>query len=402
MSGLAPEMIADSVVTLAGLVGLLFFAQVLRMQKPRTVVTRRFLFAIHVVAGLLAIRLLQWLTGVEWIGRVTFAVAGVVPLTMLLVAEAMLRRHAPLILKALAAGGALVFALLALLMPERLALIALGALAVFQMTAFVGLAILVLGRDRKSLSIGENTMIDRLALSLVLIVPFALTDFRTEFLDTPVRLSGIAILALCWLGLTLRRNEATQSEIISSAATLGVGLLFAAICIMSLAQLDARTTLQVMAVFLGLGLLALVINQARLIRRADRVARVLDVLADAKVDGHDAFLDALQTRALTSGALILDVKGLADFDAAFRDHFTHQTVISAQTLDQIENPQVAEQCVWFFRKFEASHAMLVSQDPFRVMALNVPALAQSRQLEQELKIAQRLAVLLAEREASHG
>lgn len=402
MTGLSPELIADSVVTLASLIGLALFAQVLRMQRPRTIVTNRFLFAIQVVAALLAIRLVQWLTGVDWIGRLTFAVAGLVPLAMLLVAEALLRLHAPLALKVWAAGGAVFFALVAVVARTDHGLLALISLAVFQVIAFVALTIFVMGRDRQSLSIAENTMIDRLSLSLVLIVPLAMTDFRTPFLDLPVRLSGIAILAMCWLVLTLRRNDTAQSEIVSVTAALAVGLVFASLCIMELASLDARTTVQVMALVVSVGLLALIFNQTRLIKREDKVGRVLDVLADTSLTEHDAFLEALQTRALTFGALILDTDGLRDFDAAFEEHFTHQTLVSSVDLQQIKDPQLAEQFAWFFRKFEASHVMLVSKNPFRVMALNVPTLAQSRQREQELRIAQRIAVLLAARGASHG
>ncbi|MEM9794205.1 MAG: hypothetical protein AAF848_14775, partial [Pseudomonadota bacterium] len=60
-------------------------------------------------------------------------------------------------------------------------------------------------------------------------------------------------------------------------------------------------------------------------------------------------------------------------------------------------PNVAEQFEWFFRKFESTHAMLVSRTPFQIMAIHIPALAQSEKVEQELKVAQKLAILLAER-----
>ncbi|WP_299153634.1 hypothetical protein [uncultured Tateyamaria sp.] len=401
MTGFSPELIADSVVTLASLFGLALFGQVLRMQRPRTVLTRRFLFAIQVVAALLAIRLLQWLTGAEGIGRLTFAFAGLVPLAMLLVVEALLRRHAPLILKAWAAVGALVFAVVAAVTPPTQAFLAIISLAGFQVLTVVALTVLVLARDRKSLSVAENTTIDRLALSLALIVPLTISDFRTEFLDFPVRLSGIAILAMCWLGLTLRRSDATQSEVVSATAALAAGLAIASLCIMELAGLDVRTTVQVMAIVVSVGLLALIFYQARLIRREVKVGRVLDVLADDGLSSHDAFLQALQTRALTSGALILNADSLGDFDAVFKDHLIRRGVVSSKDLDLLGNPKLSEQFAWFFRKFEASHVMLVSKDPLRTMALNVPALAQSRQLELELRIAQRLAVLLAERDASH-
>lgn len=402
MTGFSPEMIADSVVTLAALLGLAFFGQVLRQQRPRSALTRRFLFAIKVVAALLAIRLLQWVTGAEPIGRLTYAVAGLVPLAMLLVAEALLRRHAPLILKIWAAGGALIFALVAALSPVDQGSLAIVALATFQVVAFAAITVLVMARDRSGLSVAENITVDRLAVALILIVPLSMTDFRTEFLDLPVRLSGIAILIMCWLALTLRRSDAMQSETLTATAALAASLIFASLCIMALAGLDMRTTVQVMAVIVSVGLSSLIFYQARVIRREDKAGRMLDVLADAKLRTHDAFLQALQTRAFTSGALILTTDSLVDFDANFTHHLMQQHVVSSENLSLLGDAKLAEQFDWFFRKFEASHVMLVSQEPMRLMALNIPTLTKSRQLEQELRIAQRLAVLLAEREPSNG
>ena len=156
-----------------------------------------------------------------------------------------------------------------------------------------------------------------------------------------------------------------------------------------------------MAVIVSISMLAIIFNQVRNIRREDKIGRMRDVLADAQLNDPGAFLEALQNRALTSGALILDADSLGDFDAAFRNHLIRKGIIASQDIDQISDPQLAEQFAWFFRKFAASHAMLVSDNPLRIMALNVPTLAQSKQLKQELRIAQRIAILLAEREAPH-
>lgn len=402
MSNWPPELIADSVVSLAGLLGLVLFGRVLRRQQPRPTVTRRFLFAIQVVGAIMAVRLVQWVTGSDGVGRLTFAVASLVPIASLLVAEALVRRHAPPALKIWTAAGTGLFVLVAVVASREHAVPATLSLAGFQALTFAALAVFVLGRDRQSLSVAENTTIDRLALSLVLIFPLALTDFRTEMWDLPVRLSGIAILVLCWLGLTLRRNRTTQSDVVAAVAAFAVGLLATAVVIAQLATLDTRATVQVMAVILSVGLLALVYVQARQIRREDRAGLVLDVLADTRLDDHAAFLSALQTRALTSGALILEDGTLEDFDTAFRKHFDREPIVCSTRLDHLGGLQVAEQFEWFFKKFDASHAMLVSKQPFRVMALKIPALAQSGQLEQELKIAQRIAMMLAKREAARG
>lgn len=400
MTGLSPELIADSVIALTSLIGLGLFARVLRVQQPQTEVTRRFLIAIQVVAALLAIRLLQWLSGVEWIGRLTFAVAGTVPLAVLLVTEALLRRHAPLALKIWTAGGAALLALVAILGRPDQSLVAVMALAAFQVLAFVAIGVLVVARDRQSLSVAENAAVDRLALSLVLIVPLALTDFRTSLFELPVRLSGIAILALCWLGLTLRRSDAEQSDVVSATVIFTAGLAFASGCVMVLADLDLRTTVQVMAVVVSVVLLVQIYADARKIRRDDKAGRVLGVLADATLTDHRSFLEALKTRAMISGAVILEAEALRDFDEAFRDHVRQQGVISSGEVAKPLDPPLADQLAWFFRKFEASHAILVSSAPFRIMVVNVPTLAQSQQLEQELRIAQRMSALLAAQDAA--
>ncbi|MGD1882233.1 MAG: hypothetical protein ACFB11_07905 [Paracoccaceae bacterium] len=399
MTDLSPELIADAVVSLTSLIGLALFGQVLRLEQPRPTVTRRFLFAIQIVAAIMAARLLQWMTGWQEIGRLTFVFASLVPLASLLVAEALLRRHAPPILKLLAAGGALTLSFVGLLASRDYALAALISLAVFQTLMFIALGALILSRDRGSLSPAENTTIDRLALSLILILPLALADFRTEIFDIPVRPSGIAILVLCWLGLTLRRSGTGQADLLSSVAASAASLLVAAFCIAALANLDTRTTIQVMAVTLSLGLLALVHTHARRTRREDSAGLLLDVLADANRHDHSTFLTALQTRALTSGALILDKSSLGDFDTSFEEQFAHAPIMSSTDLHKLQTPPLIEQFEWFFRKFDASHAMLVSTTPFRIMVLKIPMLARSEQLEQELKIAQRMAIMLASRNA---
>lgn len=392
-----PEVIADGFVSLASMMGLLLLAGVLRIQRPRPDINRRFLFAIHITAAIMATRLLLWFTGWEAIGRLTYIAASIMPLAALMVVEALLRRHAAVALKAWAAIGAVVFSLIGLFATEGFALPALIALAAFQALTFIALAVLLIRRDRGDVSPTENTMIDSLGLSLVLILPLAITDFRTEMMDLPVRLSGIAVLALCWLALALRRGSAALPGIIAPVAVLVGVLLAAALAISALAQLDARAIVQVMAIVISAGLLAAVYAQTRFITREANQGALLSALANSALDDHETFLRRLLTSAFPSAALVIDTKSLADFDSGFREHFEHQPIVRSGTLNQINTPNVAEQFEWFFRKFESTHAMLVSRTPFQIMAIHIPALAQSEKVEQELKVAQKLAILLAER-----
>ncbi|WP_136440539.1 hypothetical protein [Pacificoceanicola onchidii] len=389
---LAPEIIADSFVSLSSLLGLFFFGQVLRAQYPREPVTRRFLFAIRVVALMLAARLVQWLTGWEGIGRLTFLAAGLIPLAALLVSEALMRRHAPAPLKLWTAGGAGLLALAALFTPGQHAGTALVIMAAYQALTFAALVALVLTRDRSALSPSENRTLDRLLLALALILPLALTDFRIGALDMPVRLSGLAILALCWLALSLR-SGADQSRLSFSVLAVTTGIvLAAAFAISALATLDARATVQVVAITLAAAMLALVFVAAKRARRQARGA-LLAKLSQAQTLG-----DLVKTFE-AAGMTRLEGASLTDFDARFRAYLNETGLLRAQDVPTIADASLKEQANWLFTKFGATHAFLLSESPFQIMALTVPGLAQSERQEQEFRLARRMAVLLKDNEA---
>ena len=107
MTALSPELMADGLVTLAGVVGLALFGQHLRHETARGSAHGPFRFAITVLLAVLVARLGFWVTGWRALDIATHLAASLLPLAALLIVEALLRRHAPLPLKAGAAGGAL-------------------------------------------------------------------------------------------------------------------------------------------------------------------------------------------------------------------------------------------------------------------------------------------------------
>lgn len=401
MTDMPAFLLADGFVSLTSLIGLIIFAGVLRRREPQTELIRKFIFAIQVLIALMAARLLQWSVGWEFAGRLTFLAAGLVPLAAVLVVEALLRRHAPLILKIWVVVGAFAAAGIAIFTPAGFGSTALVSLAVFQTVTFLALVGLVFLRDQTSLATSENDMINRLALSLLLILPFALTDFRTEFLDLPVRLSGVAILVLIWLALTLDREKG-ERNLLRPTLAYGITLLAAAFAIAGVAGLDTRTTVQVIAMMISAALLAATYDQARRMRQDKASDRLISFLGRGAFDDHKSYLLALQDNAPAGGFVILNNESLSDFDDAFRESLKAHHVVAQSDVANLTDASVAEQFDWFFQKYEASHAMLVSLDPIKVAALNVPVLAQSDRLEDELRVAQRMAVAFAARETQHG
>ena len=391
-------LVADVFVTLAALLGLLIFAGALRRQRPRTPLIETFIAAIYALCALMAARLLQWSTDLSWTGRATFLIAGTVPLFALLVVEALLRRHAALAFKYWVAGGALLFTAMAVFAPAVFAPVAILALALFQLLSFAGLAVMVLLRDETSLTPAENQMVNRLALSFLVILPFLLTDFRTEYLDAPVRLGGIAILTLCWLALTLEWDR-DDFALVAPVLAYGFCLLGATGAVAAIASLDLRATVQVLAILASALLLAAVYRQARANAAQEGQSLLMSVMADRSIRSQEALL-----RAITTGgsAVVLDETSLGDFDAGFRAHFTNIPMIAEAMVPRMSKPELAEQFEWFFKKFEASHALLVSARPFRLLVMDIPVLAQSDRLDEELRVLQRLALTLPARETADG
>ncbi|MEM7723205.1 MAG: hypothetical protein AAF376_12610 [Pseudomonadota bacterium] len=401
MTGPTPDLIADSFVTAASVIGLVLFRQILRAERSEAGSSHQFIFAINVIIVVMASRLLQWFTGWYAAGALTYVAACFIPLAALLVTENVLRRHAPFALKIWVTLGAAALSIGAVFEVLSMTVTYIYALAAFQFLTFAALGVLVVRRDRGSLSATENAMVDRLALSLLFILPFAVTDFRTEVFDAPVRMSGIAVLLLCWLAIGLRRGTASQSGVIASLLAPALAIGVAALAIALLTGLEGRAMVQVVAIMVSAGLVSRVAIAARDIRSEERSGGLLRYVATAPMRDHAGFLAGLQHQAPTSGALILDAASLADFDTAFRAQFDVTPVLRKTDIPKLSVANLAEQADWFFRKYDATHAVLVSRTPFRLMALNIPALTQSDEVEHELSVVQRMAVLLAEAEAAH-
>jgi hypothetical protein len=388
VTALSPELMADGLVTLAGVVGLALFGQHLRHETARGSAHGPFRFAITVLLAVLVARLGFWVTGWRALDIATHLAASLLPLAALLIVEALLRRHAPLPLKAGAAGGALAL-WAAVLLPIVPRDVATGALAAFQLLGFGALGVLVLRRDRGSLSAAENAMVDRLALSFLLILPLALTDFRLGPIDAPVRMSGIAILFLCWLAIGLRQHGADRpSEILVALAMLGAAMLVAGLAVAAITGLDARTTVQVVAVFTAAILVTQVHLGLRQVRRDVGTSGLLHYLATAPTDDPEVFLDGLRRIGPTAQAALLSGPALGDFDARFEALFDADPVLSAAA--RRGEASVAEQSDWFFARFDATHAIRVGRAPLKLLAVNLPAMAHTPELENEMRLVARL------------
>jgi hypothetical protein len=395
-------VIADTITSLAALAGLLIVISVVGGRDTGDPLSRRFLFGLRVLAVLLACRILDWTTGFALFRFVTIAAAGLLPLAALLLTEGLLRRHAPFALKVFAGGGAVLFLLVGLL-PERFAEPwRMALLLAFQFGGFLAIGWLVMTRDRDSLSSAENRTVERMALSLLLILPFMVTDYRPGLFEVPVRLGGIAILFLCWLTIGLGRANLGHRDTIGAFAVIALSSVFAGLALGGMDDLGWRGSVQGVVIVLSATLLAVIYNDSVSLTAERRRESLLKHMADGDLTDSARFLRGLQHHILVDGALILPAADLGDFDLAVLGRALEQEPVRSRADVQPNasvDQDVAEQLAWLFEKYEATHVLLATLEPLTLVALNMPALASSPGVEMELRAVQRMAMLISQREA---
>lgn len=396
------NVVSDSFVSLSAVLGLLILRRYL--SQNRSPQTFRFLFGIDVLNVMLISRVLFWTSELPFFGQLTVAAGGLVPLAALILAEGLMRRHAPQVLKWTSALGGLAVILLAVFFPQGQSWVAIYGLIGLQLFVFCGLGTWVVLRDRSSLTGSENLMIDRLSLSLLLVIPFALADFISAVEFVPIRLSGVAILFMCWLTISFNRSNQSHWEIAGSFALSTFAGVCAGLATSYIAGIDGTTTIQVIVVIVSAVLVAQIYNEQKTLRRDEDRQTILQHIASARFTSVETFLEELRRHPFMSEAVVLRKQDLGDFDAEFLASFDDQPIQTKakrkSTSASFGKGKHQEQIDWFFKKFDATHAMQVSREPILLIALNLPDLANAPGLDLELSVIRRVASLLKSEEAA--
>ncbi len=355
----------------------------------RSEIARRFRFCLWVLVVLMLSRIGHW-GGWGWLFSATAACcAALLPLAALVLAEGLLRRHAPPILKLTCAWGAVILGLLGLLQFSSLEVWRLTGLLLFQLLGLSGVAIFVLRRDRDSLSPTENRTVNRISLSFLLILPFLATDYMREaVVDAPVRLGGVAVLVLCWLSIGMNRSGLRARDILRSFGIvfLVTGLL--TLTLSGLVSLDMRAGVQVMAVVVSSLILLAIWQAAIALRIEDRQLVALREIAEARGQGPQASLALLRRAAGAPDAVLVEEVDLSGMNLGdLRSRFSEAPV---QQLGSTGDEQIN----WLFSRFDATHAVLLSADPLRLVMLSSPDIAGLDSTGTALHAVQRMASVL--------
>ena len=121
------------------------------------------------------------------------------------------------------------------------------------------------------------------------------------------------------------------------------------------------------------------------LRIEDRQQVALREIADAKGQGPQASVALLRRAAGAPDAILVDEAELADMNLKdLRASFSASPVFQLGATDD-------EQVNWLFSRFDATHAVFLSDTPLRVVMLNGPDIAALDSTSAALRAVQRMA-----------
>lgn len=385
-------------LALAAVAGLLILHNAICTRDPWAPLNRRFLFGLRVMMMLFAGRSMLVLTDLPFFRFFILLGAALIPLSVLLLSEGLLRRHAPQWAKLWVAVGTVVFGALSFWWSNSIDPIRLIGLLLFQFSGFMIGGYLVLTRNRASLSVAENKTVERLALSLVVLIPLAAADFLMDYLRLPAQISTLGVLFLCWLAVSLGRAQSQHRAPLVSFLAIVLAAGLSGSVVSQMVGLDKDGTILTLAVILAAVLVAVLFIEAQSLRVEEQSQTLVRHMADDRSRDALGFLRGLQAHPLVEGAAVVSTAQLADFDQDVLRHIFRVRPVLRRAdppfIDGVEGDHITH----LFDLFDASHILLVNDADLTLVALSMPALATSPRAELELAAVQRMACLMAANE----
>jgi hypothetical protein len=218
----------------------------------------------------------------------------------------MLKRHANPWLKYFVASGSLIFFAANLsghLLDSREFL--MGFL-LFELAVLLAILLMLQMRRREDLSVEENSFADAVFIAAILALPLVVTDFRNDFVPSPVRLGAIGGVFFVYVcirtapGLQIRRNLVGEltSMLLKSAVLAITFWLINSI-------LTTPQFIRFYALSLAFFLLITVFERLRILNVDSKNSEFEDWLLQAKTTSTESFIQSLRLLPTISDSLLI-------------------------------------------------------------------------------------------------
>lgn len=382
-----------------GALGALSVAAVLIRRPARSPVQTVLMLVFGLAGVFYACRSLAMATGIEGFGLASLALACTLPLGALVLAEILLRRHAPLPLKIVISGGAVLGLLAALL-------VGAGMEEAFSLAFYVPMALalvlgLILFRDRKALAPMENATLDSYARALLLTGVLVLTDFG---LFGEVGLSALGMLGLAYAAAAGASGPQRWTDTVKELALAGATALLLG---GALLRLRMPETLLEAGGVVGVTVSALLALSVLLRLRSggsDQKRRLFDqALVEADVSDLKGFLATASRAAPLQGLVLAEGADLAAYSPErLREAFDAEGLAVLARLERIgaeATREGREQMIDLLHRHAATHAVLILEHPLKIALVGLAGSALPEDDERSLALFRKMAALVAKQDA---
>jgi len=389
---------ADIFINLIATIGMLGLWMSVRQRGVISPVERRICYLAIAMAFLFFMRSMFWMGGSYTVERVALIPAIAIPFLVLMTTEGLMRRHAPFLIKLLAALSFVIAAFIIMIGHRQFEPWFSYCVGGIQLIIFLFCLAWIIIRKTSDLTASENRSANIFAVTLISVSLVSLTDFP-EIIATPVRLGAVGMLVVAYL--LVYANSRTFSmrqtvvEIITISAAVGIFLW------MSVTVLGAETWQSVFQ--LGTVLLALLLTAVIIVRvfttREGFKGQAELILAEANTDNLQSFLEESLAGKMTPYSAVLGAKDLSDYDIdSLQAAYETVPVISDKMLQgqlcQSLSKTACEQIDDVLTRHQATHSFMASVSPPIIVVSAAQPFGDEREFTAYLSLISKMAQLV--------
>ena len=281
---------ASVLINLISAVGLFVLLAGIRRSATPDALQSRLVWLIGMTAGLFVIRSISWTTGLDLFIRAEIVFAAPLPLLLVIVTEAVLRRHAPFAMKVFVTATAILFALMGVIGHRGVEPWFSYALASVQLITLIFCVSWLMARERDARSAAENRTATIFMVILVLAGMLFFTDY-TSISNAPARLGALGFLMAAYVMIvSLAPNFSARKLVIEAAIVIGVTTSIAALAINVLVWDDFGALVGLSSILFALFQTAIIIFRyfGMRLQTEDELIRALEM---ARTQSITTFLD---------------------------------------------------------------------------------------------------------------
>ena len=398
------EIWANPIIGWLGTAGVIAYAVHIHRHRTRSSVERMMLVLLYCLGALFFLRGFYWLTDVDWLMRPSFLPATLLPLALTLFVEALLRRHAPLGLKAFVVIGTVAcFVLNFGPLTTRDALWTVSR--VLTLVTFAWLGWLVVTRDRSAHAPMENRFLNGFMSALAFAFLLAMTDLQVAPEWLHFRLGGIGALILVYVCVRLSDQDESPTVVVRELLSVAIKALIATLTFgLLIPPGDVDMYLAIYFTALSFVLLYTIVGRLQGLERQHRQTSFFQWLVGARTESVEDFVDDLDQLPVAREHLVLRGAELELYEPeVMADTFDNGHPVwtlgglRSRLRVQRDDRGGTEQLLEMLEHNQMTHVALLSNQPHVFLLLNLPQFAGTHNPVLEVAVLQKYARLLSPR-----